>query len=126
MSYDHKIRLMATDLDGTLVTGGHYIPERCVEAIREAKRRGVRVVIATGRMHHSAREFVERLELGDEPVISYNGAMVRMSKSDEVILHDPVPADLAEEILHRMGARDIHMRTKLGAIEELEHHTSAA
>jgi hypothetical protein len=35
-------------------------------------------------------------------------------------------ADLAEDVLHRMGARDIRMQTKRGAIEELEHHTSAA
>ena len=53
---------MATDLDGTLVTGDHHIPERCAEAVREVKRRGVRVVIATGRMHHSAREFTRKLE----------------------------------------------------------------
>jgi hypothetical protein len=35
-------------------------------------------------------------------------------------------AELAEDILHQMGARDIHTQTKRGAIEELEHQMSAA
>jgi Cof subfamily protein (haloacid dehalogenase superfamily) len=50
-------------------------------------------------MHHSARDFVDRLGLGNEPVISYNGAMVRHAHEEELILHDPVPTDLAKEIL---------------------------
>ena len=104
MAHNTKIRLVATDLDGTLVTGGHHIAPRCVEAIQEASRRGVTVVIATGRMHHSAREFAERLGLSEEPVISYNGAMVRRANSDDMILHDPLPRDLADEILDYLVA----------------------
>ena len=99
MSGNHRIRLAAMDLDGTLVVGGHHIPPRCAEAIAEARRRGVHIVLATGRMHHSAADFAERLGLGDEPVISYNGAMVRRAQSNELILHDPVPADATREIL---------------------------
>ena len=87
------------DLDGTLVVGGHHIPPRCAEAISEAHRRGVHIVLATGRMHHSAVQFAERLGLDDEPVISYNGAMVRRARSGELILHDPVPPDATGEIL---------------------------
>jgi len=93
------IELVAMDLDGTLVVDGHRIPARCAETIAEAKRRGVHIVLATGRMHHSAAEFAEQLGLGDDPVISYNGAMVRRAQSGELILHDPVPADLTREIL---------------------------
>jgi Cof subfamily protein (haloacid dehalogenase superfamily) len=99
MALERRIRLVATDLDGTLVKDGHTVPQRSAAAIREAKRRGVHIVLATGRMHHSPCEFAEQLGLGDEPVISYNGAMARMSCSGELILHDPVPADLAVEIL---------------------------
>jgi Cof subfamily protein (haloacid dehalogenase superfamily) len=99
MSGNHRIRLAAMDLDGTLVVGGHHIPPRCAEAIAEARRQGVHIILATGRMHHSAVDFAERLGLGDEPLISYNGAMVRRAQSGETILHDPVPAEATVEIL---------------------------
>jgi len=99
MTIERKIRLVATDLDGTLVMDGHTVPEQSAGAIREAKRRGVHVVLATGRMHHSPCEFARELDLGDEPIISYNGAMARMSCSGELIRHEPVPTDLAAEIL---------------------------
>jgi len=99
MKPNHRIRLVAMDLDGTLVTGGHFIPPRNAAAIAEAERRGVHIVLATGRMHHSALDFVRQLGLDDEPVISYNGAMVRRAQSGELILHDPVPAQETREIL---------------------------
>ncbi len=99
MSAIHRIRLVATDLDGTLVTGGHVIPERNAQAIREARRRGVHIVLASGRMHHSTAAFAERLGLGDEPIISYNGAMVKTAETGQLLLHDPLPAKLADELL---------------------------
>ena len=99
MGSHRTIRLVAMDLDGTLVVGGHHIPSACAEAIAEAQACGVHIVLATGRMHHSAVDFTERLGLGDAPVISYNGALVRRAQSSETILHDPVPAELAQEIL---------------------------
>jgi len=99
MQSKRKIRLVAMDLDGTLVTGNHHIPPACAEAIAAAQARGVHIILATGRMHHSAVEFAERLNLGDAPVISYNGALVRRARSRETILHDPVPAEATRDVL---------------------------
>jgi Cof subfamily protein (haloacid dehalogenase superfamily) len=99
MGLNRKIRLVAMDLDGTLVVGGHHIPPPNAEAIAEARAHGVHIVLATGRMHHSAADFAEQLGLGDAPVISYNGAMVRRAQSGETILHDPVPPPAVAEIL---------------------------
>jgi Cof subfamily protein (haloacid dehalogenase superfamily) len=109
MADDRTIRLVAMDLDGTLVVGGHHIPPRCAEAIAEARRRGVHIVLATGRMHHSAVDFAEQLDLGDEPIISYNGAMVRRARSSELILHDPLSAELTREILDYCIASRAHI-----------------
>jgi len=100
---------VATDLDGTLVTGGHLMPERNREAIREAQRRGVHIVLASGRMHHSTAEFAAKLGLGDEPVISYNGAMVKTAETGRLLLHDPLPADLADEILAYAIAHELQI-----------------
>ena len=107
---------MATDLDGTLVTGGHLIPERNRQAIREAHRRGVHIVLASGRMHHSTAEFAEKLGLGDEPIISYNGAMVKTAETGRLLLHDPLPADLADEILAYAVANELQIHYYLDDI----------
>ena len=45
------VRLVAVDLDGTLLDSNRSISEENVRAVMEARENGVMVVIATGRMH---------------------------------------------------------------------------
>ena len=42
-------RLIALDIDGTLLNGEHQVPRENYEAIQEARAAGVKVVLATGR-----------------------------------------------------------------------------
>lgn len=75
------IRMIATDLDGTLLKkGGMTVPERNLEAFERAAALGVRIVICTGRIFVGGRRFA-LLVPGDQPVICVNGAVVRMSRS---------------------------------------------
>ena len=79
------IRMIATDLDGTLLaTGGMNVPERNLRALERAVSLGVRVVVCTGRIFVGAQRFAQ-LVPGDQPVISVNGAVVRMSRSLEYV-----------------------------------------
>jgi Cof subfamily protein (haloacid dehalogenase superfamily) len=59
-------------------------------------------------MHHSTAEFAARLGLGDEPVISYNGAMVRTAETGKLLLHDPLTAEAADEVLAYCVANQLH------------------
>lgn len=92
-----SIRLVAIDLDDTLLTDELEIPPGAVRAIEKARAAGVHVVIATGRMFPSARPFAEQLGL-QTPLITYNGAMVKTA-AEELLFHRPVPQDLALEVL---------------------------
>lgn len=104
------IKLIAIDLDGTLVHNAHHIPERNIEALRCVMDQGVTVAIATGRMHKSACQFVQRLGIGTEtPLISYNGAMIRLPEAPEPLLHVPLPADLAAEIVQHAVDEDFSL-----------------
>ena len=76
-------RLLAIDLDDTLLGPQQEISERNVRAVRAVAALGVEVVLASGRMHESVLRYAEQLGL-ETPVLSYNGAMVRP-------VHDPVP-----------------------------------
>ena len=70
------IKLIAIDMDDTLLDGTQQVTARTRQAIRRAMDKGVAVAIATGRMFRSALPFAQELEL-QLPLITYNGAMIR-------------------------------------------------
>ena len=98
------IRMIATDLDGTLLaTGGMTVPERNLRALERAVALGVRVVICTGRIFVGGQRFAQ-LVPGDQPVICVNGAVVRMSRSLEYVRRIGVERDTAARVLALMRA----------------------
>ncbi len=107
---------MALDLDGTVVREDLSIAESTIEAVGRAKRTGLFVVVATGRMFRSAAPHVARLGV-TEPVIAYNGALVKNANgaavgggesgrdrgadgADEggLLLHKPLPLEVAVQV----------------------------
>lgn len=70
------IKLVALDLDGTLLDSRGLIPEANHRAIGRARERGVRVVLATARAFPSAVPFARQLHL-DTPLICANGAVIK-------------------------------------------------
>jgi len=68
-------RLLAIDLDGTLLTRHKRILPRTRQALDAAADLGCRVVIATGRSFAVARYFCDGLTLS-APQITYNGAVI--------------------------------------------------
>lgn len=75
-----SIRMMAIDLDGTLLHDDMTISSYSRDVIKKASEEGFKVVIATGRMCNSARKKMEVLELGNVPVVCYTGAWIMMGK----------------------------------------------
>ena len=60
----NSIRLIALDMDGTLLLSDHRtLPPENIEAIRRADAAGIRVCICTGRMLEDASDFIHRLDL---------------------------------------------------------------
>ncbi|MDQ0338881.1 Cof subfamily protein (haloacid dehalogenase superfamily) [Caldalkalibacillus uzonensis] len=70
-----KIKLLAIDVDGTLLHDDHGLSERTQEAIFKIKEKGVKVVLATGRGPRSCDPLIEVLQLTD-PIITHNGAVI--------------------------------------------------
>ena len=101
------IRLLALDLDGTLVGPDLILRPRTRAAIRGALRRGVHVALATGRMSTSALPFAAELGLRD-PIIAYQGALVREMPAagrrlGRLVYHRPLPAAVARETVRGRG-----------------------
>ena len=91
------IRLIAVDIDGTLLDAASRLPDANREAIQAAAARGIEVVLATGRAFHHALPVAKRL---DAPVtlIVNNGALVK-TPDGETLARRPVPRHLASALI---------------------------
>ena len=79
------IKLLASDMDGTLLNGDHEIGVNSIKAIKEAQQHGVEVLVATGRSYLEA--MVPLNEAGIIcPVIAVNGAEVRNAKGEQLLI----------------------------------------
>src|SRR6476661_9927437 len=97
------IRLLALDLDGTLLNPRGRISERNLNAIEKARAVGVRVALVTGRRFRDSRPVA--LELGlDVPLISHNGALTKHAETLQTVSVLPLPLDAAREAL-QIGRR---------------------
>lgn len=92
------IRLLAVDLDDTLLSEACEVSEANKKAIQEAVARGVIVTIATGRMFESAQKIAKEIGL-DVPLIAYNGALVQSAISEEVLMKQCLDEDAAQAVL---------------------------
>ncbi len=97
------IKLLALDLDGTLLDSTGSIPEENRIAIREAEAAGVLVTIATGRRFRDARPLGLELEL-NAPLVTHNGALLKFADSLETVLAKVLDADTTKEIV-RVGKK---------------------
>jgi Cof subfamily protein (haloacid dehalogenase superfamily) len=92
------IRLLALDIDGTLLTSERAIAPRTRAALDRARQRGVRLVLVTGRRLPSARRIAGDLG-GDVPLVIHNGALV--IEGNELLRSLPLPRDVAREATER-------------------------
>src|SRR5215510_4056590 len=69
-------RLLALDIDGTLVNSRDELTPATSAAIRRACEAGIRVVLATGRRYSKVLHLVEPLQL-DVPLITASGALIK-------------------------------------------------
>jgi len=92
------IKLIASDLDDTLLDRDGRISRENKEVIREAVARGIVFTIVTGRMFQSAVPFAQELGFGAEhPIICYNGAVIKRV-SGETLYEDLLTPELARAV----------------------------
>lgn len=106
----HDIRMVAIDLDGTLLAGDKTISDRNSDAIEACREKGVQVVIASARPPRSVRPFYESLDLNTLQ-INYNGALIYDMPNNQPFYHKPLDADVVERIIHsaRSAYPDCHV-----------------
>lgn len=97
-----KYKLVALDIDGTLINKDRQITPRTKEAIKNIRQSGVEVTLCTGRMLAATKPFAEELEL-TLPIITYNGGLVTKHRGEKIVYQCSLAKDSAGEIIK--GAR---------------------
>ncbi|MEG0289649.1 MAG: Cof-type HAD-IIB family hydrolase [Carnobacterium sp.] len=99
------IKLIASDMDGTLLNGRMVISETNAKAILEAQKQGIRFMVATGRGYTEAKPLLEEVGISC-PLITLNGAQVYDEKG-EVIENIGIEKDTVRTILKK--TRDLNL-----------------
>jgi Cof subfamily protein (haloacid dehalogenase superfamily) len=95
------LRLVATDLDGTIVPWGGEISDRTVRALQAVERQGVPVVFVTGRPPRWMTEVAERTGHTGLAVCA-NGALVYDLHREEVVEHFPLSVEVGLDLARRL------------------------
>jgi hypothetical protein len=103
------IRLIAADIDGTLLNPEFHISDIDLAALRRARSAGVEIVLVTGRRHTFALPIAQMLGF-DIWVISSNGAITR-SVAGETFHRDMLPAETCRNLV--LGMREFRGNTVL-------------
>jgi Cof subfamily protein (haloacid dehalogenase superfamily) len=102
-------KLIAIDIDDTLINDEKQITPGTRAAIEEAIAHGVVVTIATGRMYASAKQLAKQLEL-NVPIVSYQGSLVKNGVDGSVLYERSVPVDVAQELYQLSRDRGYHIQ----------------
>ena len=94
------IKLIAIDLDGTLLDDHKNISEENLKAIKYAKEKGVKIVISTGRPYAGVKPILDKLNINgdDEYVIIYNGGKILNVGTGETIYSTTITGKTVKEL----------------------------
>ncbi len=87
------IKLIASDMDGTLLNHNHKIPKENVKLINFAKNQGIEFVVATGRAYYEALPALNEENINCD-VISFNGGIVYDKNGNIISITPMIPKDL--------------------------------
>ena len=119
------IRMIVTDLDGTLLSGRSNIPQENIDALRRAMDAGVQVVISSGRMIEATTPIAEKIGV-NAPLSLFNGAMAYDYVNDRILSGSPIPYAVILPVLEALEERGTYVQAFPGRgffMEEKNHWT---
>lgn len=108
-----SIKLIALDMDGTLLNPEGQLTARTISALKDARAHGAVVTLSSGRMPCALRPFVKELGI-DAPLICYNGALTVDSRTEAPLSSAPLSPEMAREIARACEARNLHVQAYRG------------
>lgn len=103
----NKIKMVATDIDGTIVKWDTGFSEGVKNCIKKLCQKGIKVVLVTGRMHCATHHITEELGL-KTPVVSYQGGLIKDYEGN-TLYQENLDSDVAKQIIQWARKNNIHI-----------------
>ena len=100
-----KYKMIAIDIDGTLLTPEKKIHIQTKEDIKEAYNKGVIICICTGRAYPAAKRYVDELDL-QIPLILYNGSRIISRDGKEIIFNKTIDKEISNSVFDIINMND--------------------
>ncbi|MNI25068.1 Sugar phosphatase YidA [compost metagenome] len=110
-------KLIACDMDGTLLGADHQLSLRTIGTLRAVAERGATILLATGRMLGAVRNHLDRIDLPGI-VVAHNGALVKHASSGHIYHHERLPILIARGVIELTVERS-HIRIHWNCDDEI-------
>ncbi len=107
MDGEMKYKLIALDLDGTLLNDDHDISEQTIETVKAVSEQGAEIIVCTGRGPQNSIPFMEKMGLMGY-VISHNGAATAKVETREIVHQFAMDSSLLIPYIDYCRDKDIH------------------
>lgn len=101
------IKLIVTDIDGTILPYDGKFRQEVLDCINNLTKKGIKIVLATGRMHSSTTPIAKKLGL-NTPVISYQGGLIK-DIDGKTLYQSNLDKNIAKEIINWARENRIHL-----------------
>lgn len=102
------IKLIATDIDGTLLQKDYTCPTGLMECLRKLEEKNVKVVLVTGRMHQAAIKIHKLLKLKN-PLVSYQGGQID-TPNGEIIYQKTLDKECIQKAIQWARRNKVHLQ----------------
>ena len=121
-----SIRLVALDIDDTLVDHSSIIPQRSLDALRKAQAKGVEIVLATGRGYLGTETIRRQLGEGFHYIICFGGALVADYATGSPRIHRFLTEEDVASCIRIANDLDLHVQIYQGDEVIFQHMTDFA
>ena len=102
-----KYKLVAIDMDGTLLNSENKVSKRNMEILHKAIEAGVYIVLSTGRILNSALYFSKSMDLKN-PIVACNGAVVSYGDERDILYENALEKAAAKELIELAEENEIY------------------
>ena len=113
MEFKNNIRLIALDLDGTLTNSEKLVTERTKAALKQAMEKGVKIVLASGRLPQGIEFIARELEMQERGgyILAYNGGYIADAKSGEILYRKLLDSEFVPELCKFAAKNNVTIAT---------------
>lgn len=111
MQNQSKYKVIAFDLDGTLVDDQKHLLPSTLTSVLQVQQMGIKVVLATGRPTFGTLHIAEQLRLAEYGgyIVSYNGGKITACHTGEIIARHTIPLELIPTIYTKVNEAGLQM-----------------